>query len=591
MRLNKSFLLIAAVWSVLFSIAAVLLYLTNITVERQKITAAQDAKAYDINEHGNGFMMGSSRQLQTYTYEVSVRRRYFAPEKIAINAESCIARLAVSGVRIRYNNCPWGGVAYVRGTLLQKDGYDFRVTVHTMRYDMTGVTITADSPLRTFAQVLAAILVVAALVGLFYLAGTPKRIMVVGISGLLLSLVYLHYTPYDQRSYDIMGHIGYIRYLAHHYKLPAVMEGWESYQPPLYYIPAAVIYKLASVTGVTNPFTALQFFSFALYGVFLLFVYKILSFSGILRGKFLSFAFALFVFWPTSVIHSVMIGNDIMLYLWYAVSLYFTLKCASGGSRKDFIIAGASAALAVFTKSNGLLMVVLLFAGVALGQGRGWYRKHWKSAVLVAAAVLLLFGANASRLLVQPKKADIFIANVDGLGSKFAVKNTLSHMLAFDLRAYFTDPYGDVFDDRSGRQFFFPYLWKTALMNTQYFNMLYSEASRLLLLLFLYLAFFALAGFLASVRRRKGRIDPAIVVIAANAALLLSASFLARLKYPYSSTGDFRYIYPFLISFVFFLGYYLQSAGEKKSVLSPVAQILIIAFISLSAFLCSVPLY
>ncbi len=48
------------------------------------------------------------------------------------------------------------------------------------------------------------------------------------------------------RSFDWNGHVAYIQHVARHWTTPLALDGWQMYQPPLYYYLAAMVYR---VTG------------------------------------------------------------------------------------------------------------------------------------------------------------------------------------------------------------------------------------------------------------------------------------------------------------------------------------------------------
>jgi tetratricopeptide (TPR) repeat protein len=48
--------------------------------------------------------------------------------------------------------------------------------------------------------------------------------------------------------YDVDGHIAYIRYIQEHHSLPRADEGWEMFQPPLYYLLGAALLSVLSLS-------------------------------------------------------------------------------------------------------------------------------------------------------------------------------------------------------------------------------------------------------------------------------------------------------------------------------------------------------
>jgi len=55
--------------------------------------------------------------------------------------------------------------------------------------------------------------------------------------------------PYSRSPFDSEAHVAYVKYMAAHWSVPNVTQGWEMYQPPLYYFCSAVVYRLFGGEG------------------------------------------------------------------------------------------------------------------------------------------------------------------------------------------------------------------------------------------------------------------------------------------------------------------------------------------------------
>ena len=53
------------------------------------------------------------------------------------------------------------------------------------------------------------------------------------------------------QGFDYVGHLEYIDYMTEHYIPPLATDGWQMFQPPLYYVVSAALYKL--FMGIWNP--------------------------------------------------------------------------------------------------------------------------------------------------------------------------------------------------------------------------------------------------------------------------------------------------------------------------------------------------
>lgn len=52
----------------------------------------------------------------------------------------------------------------------------------------------------------------------------------------IVTVLYLIYTPIGLNSHDFGGHVDFTKVIVRDHKLPTPFEGWEAYQPPLYYL-------------------------------------------------------------------------------------------------------------------------------------------------------------------------------------------------------------------------------------------------------------------------------------------------------------------------------------------------------------------
>src|SRR3989338_386537 len=53
---------------------------------------------------------------------------------------------------------------------------------------------------------------------------------------IIVAVGYLTHTPIDHRAHDISGHLEYTKIVFSELRLPHPYEGWETFQPPLYYL-------------------------------------------------------------------------------------------------------------------------------------------------------------------------------------------------------------------------------------------------------------------------------------------------------------------------------------------------------------------
>jgi hypothetical protein len=83
--------------------------------------------------------------------------------------------------------------------------------------------------------------------------------------GILIATQYLDVTTPSVRQHDVEGHREYVDHLLKTGTLPAVLQGWETFQPPFYYLVAAGWRKVFPGSKGRDPFATVQALSLCLY--------------------------------------------------------------------------------------------------------------------------------------------------------------------------------------------------------------------------------------------------------------------------------------------------------------------------------------
>jgi len=78
-----------------------------------------------------------------------------------------------------------------------------------------------------------------------FLTFTPKRVLIICIMLWIIGFINnAPKMPIADHGYDVKGHLDYVKYIIAHKSIPLANQGWESYQPPLFYLVSAVIVSL-----------------------------------------------------------------------------------------------------------------------------------------------------------------------------------------------------------------------------------------------------------------------------------------------------------------------------------------------------------
>ena len=400
-----------------------------------------------------------------------------------------------------------------------------------------------------------------------------NSIVLLIILALLLRIVYLSYTAYGERTYDALGnkgHLDYIRYVGVHFSLPDPdpIDAWEYHQAPLYYVTAA-IYRFCNSLSLNYP-NFLQILSLFYSTIFLIFGVLLLR---ILFKKYLLFfsSSALFVFWPSGIIHSIRIGNDPMYYMLFIVAFYFLIRWVREKQHLHFYLASLFTALTVATKINGVILlgifgVVFTYSYLKTKQKRNYLLK------LVFFVNIVLFASYFSlfrNLRVKLQDSNYSIINgISGYGWKkgtpLAVGNHLHNYLYFDEQTFIKIPFTNTFIDEGGRQYFWNFFLKTMLFGEFSFpSSLQKFLAGILSLVLLGMITFFFVGLIRFFFEiKKLRVDKFLIFL--WFVLYLLSLFYYRYNVPFSSNADFRFIFPVIIPLIYFYSSGINFFMERK---------------------------
>ena len=479
-------------------------------------------------------------------------------------------------------------------------------------FDIFGLSV--RPPIGNPVALTLRLIAIAALAAVLYLALTRWRfsrtVSLILVASLPIQILYQSHTPIIERTYDVLGHLQHIEYVAYLGSLPPSAYCHECFQPGLYYALAAVVYAAARAALIFDPMLVLQFLALGWFWVFLIMSARIVL-LWFPHQREVQLATALLAFWPAGFLHSARVSNDIAFYAFFATSLYFALSWWKAGSRKHLIIAAAVAGCGILIKTTIMPLVgaiaVLIFyrmfggrsAGVleaAASSGNEKAPPGWSVAPVPESASA---ASHAHDLLPRrsvasvPQSAQAAVAPAHqqdalprqstkwsfyllplflmtaGIAVYLAqsslrgnirppfgdnspamyVGNSWKQYLVLNATSYFKSPFVDSLRDASGRRYFWNYVLKSSMFG-DYSDWFRKPAQRFLALvmspLLLGLVIFFWIGVARSVRRAARESLPLLVVIAVS----IVSVFALRFYNPYSGNNDFRYIYPALIPIV-----------------------------------------
>jgi hypothetical protein len=503
------------------------------------------------------------------SFSVTLKKRFISPRWIRIVPDDHFLELRVNGSPVPLAGInpsslnDWRKGFRVRvGSLLRTGDNRLELFVQNSNGD-GGIDVGNDSddPLMAFLEALIWISGAAFLFCLAAATGVPPVFALITVTGIAVRVLYLRYTPWDVRGHDAYSHIDYVKFIFDKGYLPEANQGFEFYHPPLYYILAALQWKVMALFGsVTESvrFSGLQIqalvFNLCFTILSALGLRNFLSVSGgddngAKRSLFLA-GLALLVLWPSCVIHSVRIGNDSLFYLFGGAVFYFLSRWWKSDRQRDLLWAVVFAGTAMFVKTNALIFFLCGFILVIMryrmsgGTGiAGFLRK----AALHSAISCIGIGASIIPSVIrtfQGKQAHFLVANVGGISSSLAVGNGLENYLWFDLKTFLTTPFTHPFRDEFGRQWFWNYTFKTGLFGEfTYHGGITADIAIALSWLFLVILVLCIIG-IAARRSGKWSVDaPSIVCLF----VFFAGLAFMRMSAPLACSNDFRYILPVVL--------------------------------------------
>lgn len=381
-----------------------------------------------------------------------------------------------------------------------------------------------------------------------------KFLIILILAAIALRIFYLSYTDYSLRTHDVDGHIDYINYISVNHSLPNADQCWQCYQPPAYYIMGSLVSRFFQFINLNSHF-GLQIFSLFLSFLFLIFSVKTAK-EILPDNKLLLVATSIILFLPSGIIHSVRIGNDSLYYAFYALGFYYIIRWYQKENKKDFYLASIFSVLSVLTKSSGLILVSIFIFSLLYKFIKADERKIIFKNILIFAIILIMGFALAFYKpiinLRSNRSGDLFVGNIKSLNGALMVKNGLKNYLWFDRHTYFSDPFSYTWEDKGGRQYYWNFLLKTSQFGEFEFNAFKNVpilAKCLNIISLLTIFFFLISLLLLFLKENLKNIKNCNFVLIFSIILSLTASIMMRIRLPYSSTGDFRYIFPIIVPF------------------------------------------
>ena len=358
----------------------------------------------------------------------------------------------------------------------------------------------------------------------------------------IIWLVYLNATSFIIREHDVFGHIKYMREILTHFGFPPTNACYMCYHPPLYYLSALPVYGLFYVLDFF-PGYFLQVLSMLYMLGFVFFSFRIFTlFSSNKNHVFI--ATLLTMLFPTVIIHSVRVGNDPLFYFLFAGGLFYTLRWWLKRRDRDFALAIIISSLSMLTKFNGILLVFLIAILFVIVYKKSLFkmiRKHFKIILIPVLAIAYVY----IRKILSGGGLGI-VENTGFLNNTITITNQLSNFVSIDWNILLNKTYTSPFDDALGRQYYWIYLFKTSLFGEFRFVNVNPLIPSIMIWSMIGLVMGSIVGFVIALLKKETKYLPLFLL----STIMIVGSIGLRLSSPYSSSNDFRYILPIVISLV-----------------------------------------
>jgi len=175
--------------------------------------------------------------------------------------------------------------------------------------------------------------------------------------------------------FDRDGHLQYIDYILQKKALPLADEGWQMYQPPLFYVLSALMLApFSSSASTDSSVLALRGFCavISIVHVLLIFLCLRLLFPKQTRHQLVGLAIGAFL--PASLCLAHNITNESLAALFVTAALYFTLRSiqSASDSPRFHVAVGICLGLAMLTKFSALLAILPICAAL-------WWKGHQRA--------------------------------------------------------------------------------------------------------------------------------------------------------------------------------------------------------------------
>jgi hypothetical protein len=200
--------------------------------------------------------------------------------------------------------------------------------------------------------------------------------------------------------FDSKEHLKYIEYIQQHWSLPSPTEGWEMYQPPLYYFIAASILSFCKLS-INDPASVVvlralgAFFGIAQCVMVFLALRLLLPARTALTGLLLA------AFLPMHLYLMHYVTNELLTATLATLTVYLCLRLLTNETPRaaQFFFVGLALGATMLTKATGILLLPVVIAAICVRRIHTRARfAIWLRSLGLLIATCLAFAAGITRV-------------------------------------------------------------------------------------------------------------------------------------------------------------------------------------------------
>lgn len=471
----------------------------------------------------------------TYVFEATLNQSALTPDHLSIQADDCVENVALDGVPFFTSKCGLCEHCNFTAIPLPKTitPGPHKVTIRAQNLTGGGLLDIRQAQGFQWGHILFVLLAGLLWFALVWRRGLPSGYGWLGVLALLLTVQYHLITDPFMRQHDVGGHREYIDVLMKTHALPTVKQGWETWQPPLYYTVGALWAGATSVLDA-DPFRRVQMLASLLY----------LLAVAVACLKWRSFGFnkntgwvglVLFVVMPAHVFLSARVNNDALMPTIGMVMTFLGWSYVRNSRLSTVALMSLVLLIALLTKTSSMSLIAgtgLLVMYIDQKTGRPLLSRLWRYLLMGVPSLLWLsfwFSRN------KEQTGEWVYVNAD-ISDGLKVGNAAFKFFSFDFRAFLTEPYFHTFGGKIRESF--PTSLAASLLTGE-FNMewLGTPLQTFLRAVFVPMLVLFCVGLLtrpAATQERPWL--PALFIFALHGFFMLSYNW----RYPYACNQDAR---------------------------------------------------